>query len=364
MWRREWKRAFVGAALVIVSSPVAARAGTCILPDWNSQVGAGSPMPAAVHAHGFTTAAGYIYAVSGSDTPPPSGGSVDLIQRYDPATNTWSTNFATVPVPVAGASLAYDAAGVGDGPRLLLFGGANASGTTLSLVQIYTFRTNLWTTGTPLPGVRSGMSSRVLGGRVYLVGGLNVSGVAQAQNWEYDFSSQTYTDRAPLPSAVARAASAVADGKLFVISGRDVAGNLVDHNYAYTPPPIDAWTTRAPIPTTVAAAGAETLGAMTAECNGDIIIIGGGTPFGANKPNQENPSRAPGSTNAVQLYDLPTDSWSAGPSLPTARFAVRAAQSGNTLIAFGGWDGTSTVTTVDRIQGPPLPVDLDRFYVE
>jgi hypothetical protein len=364
VWRWGCNRAFVGAALMTVASVTVGYAGTCNLPAWNSTAGPGSPMPAAVHAHAATSAAGFIYAISGSDTPPPGGGNVNLIQRYDQGTNTWSMNFATVPVPVGGASLAYDAAGVGDGPRLFLFGGAPASGTPGTQVQVYTLSTNAWTPGLPLPAPRAGMASGVFGGVVYLVGGLNAAGVAQSQTWEFNFASGTYnTALAPMPSAKARAGSAVSGGRLYAISGRDAAGNLVDTNYEYTPPPTDAWMSRAVIPTMVAAPGATVLGAMTAECNGDIVVVGGGTPFDADKATPDGP-RAPDSTNAVQLYDLASDTWSSGPSLPIGRFALRAAQAGDTLIAFGGWDGSSTVTTVDRIQGPPLPVELQGFRVE
>jgi len=53
-----------------------------------------------------------------------------------------------------------------------------------------------------------------------------------------------------------------------------------------------------------------------------------------------------------------------GPTLPTGRFSLQAVQAGNTLIAFGGYDGSSKVTTVDRIQGLPLPVGLQSFTDE
>jgi len=321
-------------------------------------------MPAAVHGHAVTSGGGFIYSASGTNIPPGGGGNVDLLQRYDPVTDTWTTSFALVPIPVVGATLAYDTAGGPDGPRLFLFGGGNVSGTILSLVQVYTFSTNSWTTGPSLPDPRAGMGKGAFGGVVYLVGGLNSAGVAQSQNWEFNFATGTYNTVAPLPLPRARAGAAVSGGKLYVISGRDAAGNLVDTNYEYTPPPVDMWTPRAVISTMVAGPGATVLGAMTAECDGDIIIVGGGTPFFTNDTLPRGQSREPESTNISQLYDVASDSWSAGPTLPTARFSLRAAQAGDTLIAFGGWDGLNTVTTVDRIQGPPLPVELQGFRVE
>jgi hypothetical protein len=199
---------------------------------------------------------------------------------------------------------------------------------------------------------------------VYLVGGLSNSTTVQNQNWAFNFATMTYdTTLAPLPLPRARAGSAVTGGRLYVISGEETPGGQVNTNYEYNPA-TNTWATKARLPLpAVNAPGATVLGAMTAECNGDIIIVGGGTPTLADKVDPAS-SRAPDSTDLSRLYDVASDTWSNGPTLPTARFGLRAAQVGDTLIAFGGYDGVSTVATVDRIQGPPLPVQLQSFGVE
>jgi N-acetylneuraminic acid mutarotase len=317
-------------------------------------------MGAAVYGHAVTSAGGFIYAASGASLPPPGGGDVTLFQRYNPVSNAWETlTTAPVPVPVAGATLAYDAAG----GRLFLFGGVNSSTGFQSLVQVYNLGSGTWLPGPPMPAPRAAMAGGVIGGLIYLVGGQSSSVAIENQTWAFNPSTGTYNAAlAPLPFPRARAGSAVSGGLLFVISGEETPGSQVTTNYAYSPV-TNTWVTKAPIATAVNAPGATTLGAMN-NCNGDILVCGGGTPFFTGTVDPADLSRAPESTNACQLYDVTLNSWSAGLPLPTARFSLRAAQAGDTLIIFGGWDGVNNVTTVDRIQGSPLPVNLQRFNVE
>ena len=58
--------------------------------------------------------------------------------------------------------------------------------------------------------------------------------------------------------------------------------------------------------------------------------------------------------------------WAYGiqPAMTAARAFVNAAQATDTLLVVGGYNGTTTVNTTDRIAGPPLPVSLNGFTVE
>ena len=354
-----WVRAVVGAALMTVAWASGAQAGTCNLPPWNTPA-PGAPMGAAVYGHAVTSDGAFIYSASGGSFFP-GGADVTLFQRYDPVANAWTT-LAPVPTPVGGATLAYDAVG----GRLFLFGGLDASLNVLALVQVYTIATNTWvTTGPTLPGPRFAMGSGLIGGVIYLVGGFSTynPNLAEMQNWAFNPTTGTYTNRATLPVAKARPGSGVSGGRLYVISGQDNTGGLVNTNYEYNPA-ANTWAARAPTLTAVSSPGGTALSAMTDECHGDIIIVGGGTPILGGEAVPPGLSRAPESTNISQLYDVAADTWSSGPTLNTGRYALRAAQAGNTLIAFGGYDGSTTVATVDRIQGPPLPVQLQSFRVE
>jgi hypothetical protein len=352
VWRLEWNRAFVGAALMSAMCLSQAQAGTCSnLPSWTS----GPPLAAAVYGPASASDGTYVYAASGGICFTGCGMSPQF-RRYDRSLNVWQP-LADVPIPVFGATLVYDAAG----GRLFLFGGVGPP--VLTTVQIYTIATNTWDpNGPPLPLPRYGMAGGAIGGKIYLVGGIQ-SGTSQAQsqNWEFDPATGTYVDKLPLPTPQARSGYVVREGQLYVIAGHNDAGVLVLKNYRYTPS-TNAWETLADIDEVHNQPGAVALGAMTPECHGDIMIVSGGTP--ALEKANSDPSRTPESTPITRLYDVATNSWSLGPQLPSGRFALRAEQAGDTIIAFGGYDGANTVATVDRMQGPPLPVALQSFSVE
>ena len=342
MVRSRWNRAFAGAALISAMWANGVQAGSCTLPAWAS----GSPLGAAVYAMAVTNCGAFIYSASGADVAP-SGGNVNLFQRYDPVADTWTT-LAPVPTAVDGATLACDA----PGGRLFLLGGVDISLTFLSLVQVYTISTNTWSNGPSMRGPRAAMGSGVIAGKIYLVGGCTDPPLnnPQTQNWEFDPVLGTYTPKAPLPLARCGGGSGVSatNNRLYVVGGIGTPGFPVNTNFEYDPS-TDAWATRAPLLVGVLAPGGVALSG-DASCAGDLMIVGG-----------EN---AGGPGALTQLYDVATNSWSSGQPLTEARSWLAAAQAGNTVIAVGGYNGSTTVNTVERIQGPPLPVALLSFSVE
>ena len=353
-----WVPALTVATLLAGPWVNGARAGTCTLPAW----GVGSSLPAAVFGHAVTSAGGLVYVAAGFDSS--VGTVVNQFASYNPATNSW-TSLAAVPTPVMKATLAHDAAG----GRLFLFGGANAAlNTVLNIVQVYTISTNTWSSGPVLPAVRMFMGGGTLGGMIYLVGGYNAVTISpptvQNQNWQFNPATGIYTTMAPLPAGLGGAGSGVSGGRLYIMGGRDGVTSNLGTNYEYTPA-TNSWATRAPLLTPVNLPGATELSGDVS-CNGDIIVVGGGDPFLSGEAFSRDLSRVGDTTGVSQLYNVATNSWSAGPTLPTARAYIGAAQAGNTLIAVGGNDGVgpSSVATVDRIQGPPLPVDLGGVRIE
>ena len=332
--------------LLAAAGASGAEAGICgNLPTW----GVGPQLAEAVYGPASTTANGLVYVASGGTTFP-TGAPLSLrFQRYDPTSNAW-TLLADVPTPVFGATLAHDAAG----GRLFLFGGSAGAPAGTQAVHVYNIGSNTWIPNfSQLPAPRFAMASGVIGGKIYLVGGFeSLANVATSQNWEFDPADGTYTNQASLPTPQARTGFAVSGGQLYVISGVNQNGLLVQNHYRYTPPPIDMWDPRTPIPNPVNQPGATAIGAMTPICHGDIMIVSGGTPVLG--------------TNITQLYDVATNTWSSGPPLTTGRFALRAEQVGDTILAFGGYDAVAgiMVDTVDKMQGPPLPVELQSLRVE
>ena len=342
MPRAGWTRSFVGAALILAIWPNRAQAGSCSLPAWNTV----TPMNSTLWAMAVTSDGSSIYAAGGA-TALPGAPNSNLLQAYNPALNTW-TNLTTLPTIVAGACLASV------GGKLYLFGGVDNVGAFRDLLQLFDIAAGTWSAGPPMPGPRAAMGCGVINGKVYLVSGCFSDPLtnAQVQNWEFAPGTSIYTPRAPVPRGACLAGAAVSEGRLHFVAGQDATG-VVNRHYAYSPP-LNTWAPLASITTAVNGAGAVGLGAMTPVCHGDVIVIGGGTQL----PPNTNP------TTVTQLYDIAFDFWSTGPPLSQGRFSLGAAQAGDTLIAVGGHTGSTTVATVDRIQGPPLPVQLQGFRVE
>lgn len=71
------------------------------------------------------------------------------------------------------------------------------------------------------------------------------------------------------------------------------------------------------------------------ELGGKIYAAGGG------QTNQY--------TNAVEIYDPATDSWSQGPALHTARFSTAAAVLDGAIYCSGGFDGKSYLRSAERL---------------
>lgn len=106
-----------------------------------------------------------LYIAGGGDG---LGGTTDVLEAYDPATNAW-TVLAPMPEPRNGA-----AGAVIDG-LFYVFGGETESGVT-NAVSVYDPETNAWSRSAPLPTPRTTMACGAIGNTAFLAGGSNASG--------------------------------------------------------------------------------------------------------------------------------------------------------------------------------------------
>ena len=131
---------------------------------------------------------GKLYIASGTDFGFGSGGGPHAqVHAYDPVSNTWSS-LTTGPNPrqaVAGGQI---------GDHLLLAGGANPSGTTLSLFESYEVGSDTWSTLPSMPVAVNSAAGAVIGNKFYVVGGQSSGGVLQ---------NSLYVFTIPEPSAAA-----------------------------------------------------------------------------------------------------------------------------------------------------------------
>ncbi len=307
-------------------TPTATTAPSCTPVSWQTVTSFPNP---GVQGAQATASGTLVYLAGGYSFL--TGLDVNNFRSYDPATDTW-TNL--VPVPdskVTVASAVYSPVN----NKVYIFGGESvATSTVTNTTWIYDVATNTWSQGANMPDVRAFMASGYYNGKIYLVGGYNTSNVSPAfgQVWEYDPIADTFnTTRLDMPAALGGAGSGVINGHLYVAGGRDatntVVGSLYDYDIA-----ANTWTVRAGL-TPINVPGSGVL-------NGKLWLFGGGTPFAQSE-----------TSGASQIYDPVTDTWTSGPALNSARSIVAGTNVGNKLIAAGGFNGATTVTTTELLDG-------------
>jgi N-acetylneuraminic acid mutarotase len=171
---------------------------------WTSK----APMPTTRSA---ATAFAYnnkIYVFGGNNVVDGIRTDYDVIEAYDPATNTWITE---THFPQAAGILGRPAIAV-VGDKVYVIGGFTESGgnvTLLSAVAVYNFLTRTWSTDgyAPFPNPRAAFpysgAAPTKDGKIYLVGGIGAT--SRTNSWPssrvdiYDTVSNTWTTGEPLP---------------------------------------------------------------------------------------------------------------------------------------------------------------------
>ena len=344
-------RVLVSITALLLVTFSQAEAQWCALPNWS----AGAVCPVDVYGPGVATDGTFVYAAGGHSLG--VSAALTAVNRYDPATDSW-TALAPLPTGTAYAPLVYNPSD----NKLYSFGGFDGS-VALEITYVYDIATNVWTAGPLLPGPRVQMGGGILNERIYLVGGYDSNSVTpQAQNWEFDPAAGTYTDRAVLPAPLAGPAYVVADGLLYIIGGRDVANYALDTVYAYDPVG-NSWSTLASLPLAVNGAAAVRIpGPGTDPCAGDIVVAGGGDPFEGG-PNNHAGAEGTRAIAQTQIFDIVTNTWTTGTNLTAARSFVSATNVDDLLIVIGGWNGSTSVNSVDIVTAP-VPVGLQSITVE
>lgn len=179
-----------------------------------------------------------------------------------------------------------------------------------------------WKTLEPLPVATEGMALGRVGQVIIAAYGNNrVSGDTNLTRL-YNISSDTWSFGTPAPLPV-RAEQAYGEtthgGFFYVIGGRSGVG-VLDNLERYDPV-TDTWATLTPMPTARAAAAAALQGNA-------IYVIGGRD--GTGGPCTGTP------LDAVERYDIDTDTWSAETPLPSPRSDAAAVAHGGKIYVFGG----------------------------
>jgi N-acetylneuraminic acid mutarotase len=161
---------------------------------------------------------GKIYVIGGMDA---TGASLSSVEIYDPVSNSWTTGTPMLTRrDNPGAAVLDDV--------LYVFGGRtrNADDSvvdgTLASMELYDPTADIWTAGPSMNVPRRTMSVGTISGRAQVMGGENP---VVAANEEYDPATNTWRFLTPMALPRHGAATATIYGSVFVAGGGDNAGS-------------------------------------------------------------------------------------------------------------------------------------------
>ena len=175
-------------------------------------------------AFGIGVVAGKLYAIGGNvhvgDKKPEEPGRVDLVEVYDPATDTWSKR-ADMPTRRDGVKAAvirdtiYAIGGSGWPPD-------GQGGPALTTIEVYHPKTNRWRKKPDMPNLRWVFSSVVVADKIYLIGGtdLQAGDRRPAPVEVYEPATERWRVIAVRPTVKSPFGVAAVNGKIYVFGGK------------------------------------------------------------------------------------------------------------------------------------------------
>ncbi len=169
----------------------------------------------------------------------------DIVEAYDPGTDTWDTNILPLNVPRAAAAAATGANG-----KIYVFGGhdPNTSGSFNSVEAYDPTQPNLgWVLQTPMPAGRHEIGAELgCDGMIYVMG-RDESNVNAAFNYQYDPNagiggSWTIVTPCPAtsPALAGRGMTRGRDGRIYLINGGEYNTSSDPRAWSYDPAN-DSW---------------------------------------------------------------------------------------------------------------------------
>ncbi|MFL5239486.1 MAG: hypothetical protein ACJ8EL_18200 [Rhizomicrobium sp.] len=182
-----------------------------------------------------------------------------------------------------------------------------------------------WTASTPYPTTLARYASAQTATHLYIFGGVANGTRVSAVN-RLNLSTLMWESRAPMPWASEAPTCALMDatGIVYCAEG-DTGSGFASYNTA-----TDSWTSPlAPVP------GTNHYGSASGAFNARVFVAGGSSAF----------------TNAVQVYNVATNTWSAGTPAPDGFVLAGYQQIGQFLYTVGGWTGgvPTGLTTTNRL---------------
>ncbi|MFQ6093013.1 MAG: kelch repeat-containing protein [bacterium] len=157
---------------------------------------------------------GKIYAIGGGQRRMMMITPLDVVERYDPRTDTWDTDVAPM------NSSRYNAAAAAVNGKIYVIGGRGEHGEILDSVEEYDPQTDAWAERSPMPTLREGLALAVLHGNIYALGGSGQMGMPLATVERYDPATDRWdTDVPSMVTPRISLAAAVLDSAIYAIGG-------------------------------------------------------------------------------------------------------------------------------------------------
>ena len=287
-----------------------------------------TPMPTPRWGVAAAVLGGKVYVMGGQAE---NGAVLDVVERYDPDTDTWET------LPRMDDER-FNAAAVVFGGRIYVLGGRDKDGDVKDDVQVYDPATGLWSSAAELEEKREGASATLLNGTIFVVGGSNENAQILNDVERLDTTSGLWTEEQDWELDVPRASHATVTlgGVAYTIGGFSTAGPRG---------PVQIYD--GSVKTLGASLDPPRGGLAAAALGGEIYALGG-----RSATNQV--------VGTVNVYDPGADVWRTAASLNTAREGFAAASVGGALYVFGGRDGAGNVlASVEMLGGNSAPSALD-----
>ena len=284
--------------------------------------------------HTFTETGSYTVTVRAVDNDGNQGSSsvrVPVASDAPPIAppETWTS------APLLPTAREFAGAATIDGWLYVVGGGTRGNG-ILNSLEVYVAPWNFWLAGPPMSSARRSLGAVAVDGLLYAVGGHD--GTRPVGTMEvFDPGPGTWTTTAPMPTPRHGMAVVEASGRIYAIGGTGGANgespvSTVEVYY----PESATWTDGAPLPSPRGQAVGASIGSR-------IYVVGG-------------------DTDSLHVYDLRTNAWTVGASMPASHLRVPvAAAIGGMFYVLGDYGGTgpNSVYIYDPVydtwsEGPPL----------
>ena len=256
---------------------------------------------------------GKLYVVGGNDRKLRSKPVYNVLEVYDPATDTWASK-ASMPTARWGPGAAAL------NGKLYVFGGAQSSAVFFDILEIYDPATNSWSTGPSMPIKLFGPAVTVVNNKIYVAGGLEFTPAEERDDvatvMVFDPVLNNWLTIGAMPTGRGQGAAGVINGTIYVVGGYlggDTVTGVLESTISG-----GSWNTLVAMPT---ARGEMEAGVIS----GKLYVVGGLLGAGSD-------------TSVLEIYDPATNTWSTGPSMPTARAEAASGVINGIFYVIGGYE--------------------------